>query len=103
CERLSALLSEPANRGARYSVTVIDIENLCAVNDSFGRHAGDLLLQLLADRLKSHFQDTALLGHFAGGTFAFVQPISNPSPASNEPLNAHLSALLGQPFALEGK
>jgi len=102
CERLGTLVSERTTR-ARYSVTVIDIENLCAVNDSFGRHAGDLLLQLLADRLKSHFQDTALLGHFAGGTFAFVQPISNPSPASNEPLNAHLSALLGQPFALEGK
>jgi diguanylate cyclase (GGDEF)-like protein len=100
CERLGALVSEP-RMGARYSVTVIDVENLCAVNDSFGRHAGDLLLQLLADRLKRRFQDTALLGHFAGGTFAFVQPISSATPA--EPLNAHLIALLGQPFALEGK
>lgn len=102
CERLGALVNERA-MGARYSVTVIDIENLCAINDSFGRHAGDLLLQLLADRLKRRFQDTTLLGHFAGGTFAFAQPVSNAPSSSTEPLNAHLGALLGQPFALEGK
>ena len=103
CERLGELVGEPPRLGARYSVIVLDIENLCAINDSFGRYAGDLLLQLLADRLKRRFQDTTLLGHFAGGTFAIVQPLSSASPTSGDSLNMLLSGLLGQPFALEGK
>lgn len=102
CERLESLLRTAQVRDARYRVGVFDIENLSAINDSFGRHAGDLLLQLVADRLKRRFQDTSLLAQFTGGTFALVQAVAG-EPGANDTLNAHLDALFGQPFVLEGK
>ena len=51
---------------------MLDIEQLSSINDSFGRHAGDLLLQKVADRLKRHFDSTELLAHFGAGTFGVI-------------------------------
>ncbi len=103
CERLDRLIRSSAKLGARHAVTVIDVENLSVVNDSFGRHAGDLLLQLLADRLKRRFRDTDRLAHFAGGTFAIVQPASGEPQMCIDNLTSQLNDLLAEPFALEGK
>ena len=103
CERLGRTLRSAADFHSRYAIAVLDIQNLSAINDSFGRHAGDLLLQLLADRLKRCFRDTELLAHLAGGTFALLQPVEEPPPACLETLNRQLDQLFEQPFSLEGK
>jgi len=103
CERLGELLRGPGELTAGCAVAVIDIENLSAVNDSFGRHTGDLLLQLLADRLKRSFQDTQRLAHFSGGTFAVVQPVNRATRGALEALSAHLGGLFAEPFRLDGK
>ncbi len=102
CERLDRLLRRSAKVGARHAVAVIDVENLSVVNDSLGRHAGDLLLQLLADRLKRRFRDTDQLAHFAGGTFAIVQPASGATQECIDSLTGQLTELLAEPFVLEG-
>ena len=103
CERLGRMLRSVADVRSRYAVAVLDIQNLSAINDSFGRHVGDLLLQLLADRLKRGFRDTELLGHLTGGTFALLQPTEGTPPACLETLNHQLDQLFEQPFSLEGK
>jgi len=103
CERVSRFLQTSGTAGSRFIVAVVDIEKLSAVNDSFGRHAGDRLLQLLADRLKRCFEDTELLAHFSGGTFAVAQPVSGPWQACLENLRAQLDGLFCRTFSLEGK
>jgi diguanylate cyclase (GGDEF)-like protein len=103
CERLARTLRPAADLRSRYAIAVLDIENLSAINDSFGRHAGDLLLQLLSDRLKTAFRDTELLAHLAGGTFALQQPAEEGPPTCLETLNRRLDQLFEQPFPLEGK
>ena len=40
------------------------------INDSFGRHVGDLVVQSVADGLKNHFGGGESLAHLDGGTFA---------------------------------
>ena len=69
CERLVRALEPRIGRRGTPAVAVLDIEHLSTINDSFGRHAGDLLLQQVADRLKRHCDSTELLAHFGGGTF----------------------------------
>ncbi len=103
CERVDRLIRGSAKLGARYAIAVIDVENLSVVNDAFGRHGGDLLLQLLADRLKRRFRDTDRLAHFAGGTFALVQPAAGAPQACIDNLTNELNDLLIEPFAVEGK
>ena len=103
CERLGRMLRESTRFGSHYAVAVFDVQNLSAINDSFGRHCGDQLLQLLSDRLKRRFENTELLAHFAGGTFALVQQMDR-SPASGvERLNQQLDELFAEPFSLQGK
>ena len=103
CERLGRGLASAEKLTSRSAIAVLDIENLSAINDSFGRHSGDLLLQLVADRLKRRFQDTDLLAHLGGGTFAISQPLSETTPGCLERLNDQLRGLFTQPFRLEGR
>lgn len=100
CERLGRIFADPAGLGARYAVAVLDIQNLSAINDAFGRHSGDQLLQLLSDRLKRRFEDTERLAHFGGGTFALVQPMPAAGP---EALSEELDQLFAESFSLQGK
>src|SRR5437879_3992757 len=59
CERLSRLLMRGTGSLPRLEVTVFDITHLSVINDSFGRHTGDRLLQCVADRLQAQLPDTA--------------------------------------------
>ena len=103
CERLGRTLRDSSGGfGSSHAIAVLDIQNLSAINDAFGRHSGDQLLQLLADRLKRRFTDTELLAHFGGGTFALMQPMDR-SAAWLDTLNEHLDHLFAEPFSLQGK
>ena len=64
CERLARTLEQSADRRV-LGIGVFDIEQLSVINDSFGRHTGDLLLQHVADRLRRHFHNTELLARSA--------------------------------------
>jgi diguanylate cyclase (GGDEF)-like protein len=72
CERVVRILEPRIGRRGTPAVAVLDIEHLSTINDSFGRHAGDQLLQQIADRLKRHLDSTELLAHFGGGTFGLT-------------------------------
>src|ERR1700741_5417298 len=67
CERLTRLLKQ--DKSPRLAIAVFDIEHLSVINDSFGRHTGDRLLQCVAERLRGHFLETELLADLGGGTF----------------------------------
>jgi diguanylate cyclase (GGDEF)-like protein len=54
------------------TVIVFDVERLREVNAAHGQHAGDRLLQHVAERLRQRFGAGTDLAHFGGGTFAAV-------------------------------
>ena len=99
CERVARLLAS----GRRLAVAVVDIEHLSVINDSFGRHTGDDLLQHVADRLRRRFQDTERLAQFAGGTFALT--VDEPSDPTSimATLHSHLAAVFGRPYEVAGQ
>ncbi len=107
CERVQRGLSGAESSHRRCAVGVIDIERLGAINSSFGRRIGDLLLQHVADRLKQRFPSTDELAHFGGGTFAIVRDVTRAGGARIEDLlpqiQEHALALFGTPFELEGR
>jgi diguanylate cyclase (GGDEF)-like protein len=102
CERLQRLMAR-AGRPAKPAVAVVDIEHLSVINDSFGRHMGDLLLQHVADRLRRHFRDTEMLAQMGGGTFAIALDASAHSRDPMEALHSHLDAVFSHPFEMEGR
>jgi diguanylate cyclase (GGDEF)-like protein len=96
------MLEKPASRDQRLAVALIDIEQLSVMNDSFGRHIGDLLLQHVADRLRQHVHDGELLAQFDGGTFAMILQVAVQPGAAADPLQETVAAVFGRPFQLEG-
>ncbi len=101
CERVRRRLTEGRRDDRRLVIAVIDVEHLSVINDSFGRHTGDLLLQHVADRLRRRFQDTELLAQFGGGTFAALFEVQGGLNEALEGLRSHLGAVFSEPFEID--
>jgi diguanylate cyclase (GGDEF)-like protein len=103
CERLSRLLTRGAESLPRLAVTVFDIAHLSVINDSFGRHTGDRLLQCVADRLKGHFPDTEQLAHLGGGMFVCVNAVAEKAARQSGTLHDDLARMFVRPFSVNGR
>ena len=102
CERLGALLHQPAGRRSRYAVMIIDIARLSLINDSFSRRIGDSLLLKVADTLKRRFPQNESIGHLGGGTFALTLDVRSRSlDEITVTAREQASALFGEPFLIE--
>jgi diguanylate cyclase (GGDEF)-like protein len=68
-----ATLAEASRRGAaKLAVMVIDIRGFHVVNDNLGRHAGDALLKLVAQRLRESLTPSDTLGRIGGDQFGII-------------------------------
>lgn len=72
CERLDEMLRNRVEPEGAPTVVAFDVMHLSNVNDTFGRHVGDLLLQRVAEQLKHHLEDDTRVGYLGGGTFVLV-------------------------------
>jgi diguanylate cyclase (GGDEF)-like protein len=103
CERLRRLLTPGSEQLPRLAVTVLDIAHLSVINDSFGRHTGDRLLQCVADRLKARFSDTEQLAHLGGGSFVCVHALRAGAADEDHNSHAHLTRLFDAAFNVDGR
>ncbi|HET9105821.1 MAG TPA: EAL domain-containing protein [Steroidobacteraceae bacterium] len=101
CQRLDQRLAERASLESAPTVVAFDLMHLRKVNDSFGRHAGDLLLQLVAKRLKYQIADDERIGYLGGGTFVLVLPQEEASAESVTTLLEN--TVFRAPFRIEGR
>jgi diguanylate cyclase (GGDEF)-like protein len=103
CERLSRLLTRGSESLPRLAVTVFDIDRLSVINDSFGRHTGDRLLQCVADRLKGQFPDSDQLAHLGGGTFLSMSALPEHTEDEFRTLHHDVTRVFDRPFAVDGR
>lgn len=102
CERLSRLLTRGVASLPRLAVTVFDIDHLAVINDSFGRHTGDRLLQCVGDRLKGHYPDSEQLAHLGGGTFVCMTALAH-KDSEQSPAHENLNRVFDRPFSVDGR
>jgi len=102
-ERLARMLGAVDEDEQAFVVLVLDVERLSTINDRFGRHTADRLLQLVAERVKGMIQDTNCLAHFGGGTFAvaFGEMIDSEDAAFL--IREQIASLFDRPFVIEGQ
>ncbi|WP_372788131.1 diguanylate cyclase [Paraconexibacter sp.] len=73
-DTLARELAQAARRGGHLSVLMADLDRFKAYNDTHGHLAGDLLLQSIARRWRSHLRAGDLLGRWGGEEFCVLLP-----------------------------
>lgn len=80
------------------AVAIIDLDRFKEINDSFGHHLGDRLLQMVAARLAEAFGDAGLLARLGGDEFGLLLPAEVDGALE---VTTRLLTALRRPFDLE--
>jgi diguanylate cyclase (GGDEF)-like protein len=98
-ERLEHALA-CAKRGEMVATHILDLDHFKHVNDTLGHPAGDKLLKLVTDRLRTLVRETDTIARMGGDEFAIMQvTISQPSDATA--LAHRVIELLSAPYEIE--
>ncbi len=101
CRRLDEALRRQPSAEHSLAIAALDIHHLSKINDTFGRHTGDVLLQKIAERLKHHLGDDERIGSLPGGTFSFFEPDYS---ASDRTISSLLDEVVfAKPFLIDGR
>lgn len=82
------------------SIMMVDADHFKRVNDTYGHHVGDLVLQTLSARLQETLRSTDILGRLGGEEFGLVLPETGQEGA-RELAERILSAIRGAEVLLE--
>jgi diguanylate cyclase (GGDEF)-like protein len=98
---LNTRLEQTLGREEMVAVHHLDLDQFKAVNDTFGHHAGDKLLKIVAERLCGLVRETDTIGRMGGDEFVIVQaPIADPADATS--LAQRVIKLLSEPYDIDG-
>src|SRR6185369_15017047 len=100
-ERLEDALRR-VKRGEIVAAHLLDLDHFKTVNDTLGHPAGDKLLKLVADRLRSAVRDTDTVARMGGDEFAIVQ-IDIAQPADCTALAHRIIESVSAPYEIEGQ
>jgi diguanylate cyclase (GGDEF)-like protein len=85
--KLDEALAIEVERAHRYdrplSLIMIDLDGLKSINDTFGHPAGDEVLKIVADAVRSHIRTVDLPTRFGGDEFIILLPEANLEAATN--------------------
>lgn len=100
CKRLDEALLQGAP-APNPLIAAFDVQQLTRINDTYGQHFGDLLLQQVAARLGQVADDERRIGYLGGGTFVLFEPeIAAVEESIAALLNHHV---FGEPYSIEGR
>ncbi|MDH5637849.1 MAG: EAL domain-containing protein, partial [Nitrospinota bacterium] len=71
-DRLKQAIGRAARDEKKLALLFVDIDNFKKVNDNFGHHSGDLLIQGVGMRLAACVRDTDTVSRYAGDEFVLV-------------------------------
>ena len=96
--RLRSALRSWLRGGASFSLVLVDIDRFKQVNDSLGHRAGDLVLKVLAARLRDGFRAVDLVARIGGEEFGVILPGLDVANAY-QVADRVRSAIAAQPFS----
>ncbi|MDT8427394.1 MAG: EAL domain-containing protein [Pseudomonadales bacterium] len=71
-DRLQTALAQSARKHSRLAVLFIDLDNFKLVNDNLGHDAGDKMLILVAERIRSCLRETDTIARYSGDEFTVI-------------------------------
>lgn len=86
--------------GDAVTLAVLDLDDFKPVNDTFGHHTGDAVLQAVAERLREAVREDDLVVRFGGDEFAIVFA-EGTSPEGAARLSERICTAISAPITLE--
>lgn len=71
-ERTETVLTHAKHHGESVALMLIDLDHFKPINDRFGHDAGDLMLQVIAQRLREHVRSGDTVARLGGDEFAVL-------------------------------
>jgi diguanylate cyclase (GGDEF)-like protein len=99
--QLDSALAEALPRAAPVSVLLIDLDRFKRINDTWGHHVGDAVLQEMATRLRAAVPTGSTVGRLGGDEFAVVLPAGGDRWIA-EAVAADVRLILAEPVTVEG-
>jgi len=103
CDRVHQLIHAAQGARRRAGMIVLDVERFSAINDTFGRHAGDALLKQVTERLKSAVRNSDWLASVARSSFAVYLPAIRDDGEIVHFIENVTREIASAPFAVEGE
>lgn len=101
-DRLSQAIAYATRTRSPFAVLACDLDRFKAVNDSLGHSAGDALLQVVAERMRSVLRPDDTIARLGGDEFAIVLAYLD-EPSSAACMAQHLITTVGEPVDLDGR
>ena len=98
-ERMDAVLG--LRRTDPVAVLSLDLDRFKSVNDTLGHPAGDLLLKVAAERMRTCVRGEDIVARLGGDEFAIVQ-VPSDQPKDATALALRLIEVIGAPYDLDG-
>ncbi len=96
------LLRERLRAAEHVALLFVDLDRFKVVNDTLGHAAGDSLLVVMANRLKSQIRETDIAARFGGDEFAVMLPgVSTTSEAAS--VAQRILRVLAEPVVIAGR
>ncbi len=98
---IDGLITRSKNTDVQFAVFYLDLDNFKEINDTIGHHVGDLLLTIIAERLKNHLGSEDMVARIGGDEFLIASPGINCTEDA-ELIAARILNQFEAPFDLDG-
>lgn len=98
---LAHAIALAARNGKRVAVLMLDLDRFKSVNDSFGHHIGDRLLEAVAVRLRNCLRESDIVARLGGDEFVIGLPLMEKDQDIEQVASKVLSTLSAS-FEIEG-
>jgi diguanylate cyclase (GGDEF)-like protein len=101
-QQLAQLLAQARRDGHHVACLFLDFDHFKRINDTLGHEAGDLLLQLIAERLSGAVRESDVLARLGGDEFVVILPGLDPAHVTYETMTvlSRIRESLLAPFKL---
>ena len=100
-DRLLQVIRNCQRERATFSLFLMDLDRFKEVNDTLGHHAGDIILQEVALRLREVIRESDTVARLGGDEFAVVLPRVDAAGAIF--IAEKIFKALQEPFSIEGR
>ncbi|PSL40770.1 diguanylate cyclase (GGDEF)-like protein [Planomicrobium soli] len=85
------------------AVLYIDLDGYKSINDTYGHHIGDVLLEQVAKRLSQNINSEELVSRVGGDEFVVVLTSENSSVENGKAIGEQIIAAINKPYLIEGE